>query len=320
MLKKILISIPVLLVAVALSIYFFFPATLFTFASKAERDSANLTQKEITVVDHKIVYLEGGTGETILLLHGFGGNKDNWTRFSKGLTDSYHVIALDLPGWGESSYFSEQRYSNTEQVGRLKKITTALGIDKYHLAGNSMGGAIAGKMAYRFPAEVLSLGLSANAGISGPIKSENLIANEAGKNLLLVNNVKDFDRVLSFIFVTVPEIPRPVKAFLAERSVKRRPINQKIFSDRSANPAALEPMLSQLTIPVMVMWGVEDRVIDVSTVDKMKPLLQNATYFIMENTGHVPMIEKPIKTVDMYRSFLKNIENEKKNSEAENLY
>ena len=66
-------------------------------------------------------------------------------------------------------------------------------------------------------------------------------------------------------------------------------------------------MLPKLTIPVMVMWGIEDRVIDVSTVDKMKPLLQNASYFVMENTGHVPMIEKPVETAEMYRSFLKDI-------------
>jgi len=309
MFKKILISILALLVAVPLTIFFFFPSILFTFSIKAEKNAAKLTQKEITVVNHKIVYLEGGKGETILLLHGFTGSKDSWIRFSKGLTDNYHVIALDLPGWGESNYFSEQNYSVSNQVDRLKKITTSLGIDKYHLAGYSMGGAIAGELAYRFPSDILSLGLFANAGISSPNKSEYLIANEAGNNLLLVNSVEDFDRVLSLVFFTVPEIPRPVKAFLAERAVKRRSLNQKIFSDRSANPAKLEPMLPKLNMPVMVMWGAEDRVIDVSTVDVMKPLLQNATYFIMENTGHVPMIEKPADTATMYRSFLKSIGN-----------
>jgi abhydrolase domain-containing protein 6 len=68
-------------------IYFLFPETVFNLALKAGRHSAGLAKKEIHVDDHKIVYLEGGKGQTILLLHGFAANKDNWIRFAKYLTN-----------------------------------------------------------------------------------------------------------------------------------------------------------------------------------------------------------------------------------------
>ncbi|PCI62874.1 MAG: alpha/beta hydrolase [Kordiimonadales bacterium] len=304
MLKKILIGIPVLVIVGLFALYFLFPSTVFALARDAERGAAGLVQKEITVGDHNIVYLEGGTGETLLLLHGFGGDKDNWTRFSKSLTGSYHVVALDMPGWGESTYLPTETYGVTKQVARLKAITTALGIKKYHVAGNSMGGWIAGALAATYPDDVLSLGLIDNAGITTPKKSELQILFESGTNPLLVNSIEDFDRLLAFIFVTVPDIPGPVKGYLAETSALRRPLNEKLSADLFADPVALEPLLPALTMPTMVMWGTEDRLIDVSAVGVMRPLLQNATYYVLENTGHSPMIEKPEETAAQYLEFL----------------
>jgi hypothetical protein len=72
-----------LIALLIVGIYFLFPEMLFKLAVKAERHAAGLVKKEIQVDDHKIVYLEGGKGQTVLLLHGFGANKDNWTRFAK---------------------------------------------------------------------------------------------------------------------------------------------------------------------------------------------------------------------------------------------
>ena len=81
-----------LFVLLIVGIYFLFPETMFKLAVKAERHSAGLIKKEIQVDDHKIVYLEGGKGQTILLLHGFGADKDNWTRFAKYFTGDYHLV------------------------------------------------------------------------------------------------------------------------------------------------------------------------------------------------------------------------------------
>jgi abhydrolase domain-containing protein 6 len=83
--------------------YFVFPETLLNLVVTAERHSVGLVRKEIQVDDHKSVYLEGGEGQTVLLLHGFGVNKDTWIRFAKYLADDYHIVIPDIPCFGESS-------------------------------------------------------------------------------------------------------------------------------------------------------------------------------------------------------------------------
>ena len=67
-----------------------------------ERKAGDLEQKSVEVNGMNIQYLEGGSEEPLVLIHGFGANKDNWTRIGKFLTPHFHVIAPYLPGFGES--------------------------------------------------------------------------------------------------------------------------------------------------------------------------------------------------------------------------
>ncbi|MBL4639786.1 MAG: alpha/beta fold hydrolase [Kordiimonadaceae bacterium] len=304
--KKILIAVPILLVAAMAYVFFFMPLVMITYARDAERGAAGLVEKSIQVGTHNISYLEGGEGETLLLLHGFAADKDNWVRFSKYLK-SYRIIALDLPGWGESDYVEGETYGVANQVARLQEITKALGLKKYHVAGNSMGGWIAGALAHAAPEQVLSLGLFDAAGVTTPKKSEFLLALEKGENLLLTNSPEDFDRILDFVFVTPPEIPGSVKAYLAEKGTLRRSLNEKIGQELGTNLVALEPLLPDLQMPAFIIWGDTDRIIDISAIDVMKPLLKDPTVIVLEATGHAPMIEKPELSANHYAAFLHTI-------------
>jgi abhydrolase domain-containing protein 6 len=96
--RKILIAILVVIVAVVAS-YYAFPEKVAGYIINAARSKAGLTKKEIKIDDHTIVYLEGGKGPTILLLHGYTANKDNWTSFAAYLTKDYHVVIPDIPGY-----------------------------------------------------------------------------------------------------------------------------------------------------------------------------------------------------------------------------
>ncbi len=100
-LKGIIVAL-VIALGVPVIIYFFFPGTIYNFSRSIDRVKAGLVEKSIRVGDHRIMYLEGGRGETVLLIHGFGADKDNWTRFAGYLTPSYHVIIPDLPGSGKA--------------------------------------------------------------------------------------------------------------------------------------------------------------------------------------------------------------------------
>src|ERR1043165_1800113 len=67
------------------------------------RGQAGFDKHETTAGRERVVYLEGGKGEPVVLLHGLGGNKDAWDGFGKIITPSNHVFALDLPGFGDSA-------------------------------------------------------------------------------------------------------------------------------------------------------------------------------------------------------------------------
>jgi len=148
--KKILIALLILIMA-AVACYYVFPEKVSGYIIDLSRSKAGLIKKEIKIDDHNIVYLEGGKGPTILLLHGYTGDKDNWTRFAVYLTKDYHVVIPDIPGYGESSQFMDKLYDLNSQMSHLHKFTQETNLKKFHIAGNSMGGFFAGTYAVRYP-------------------------------------------------------------------------------------------------------------------------------------------------------------------------
>ena len=145
--KKILLSILVIIIAGFIAVYFFMPGTLFGIAQKNERKKAGLVQKSVVVNGMNIQYLEGGSGDPLVLIHGFSANKDNWTRIAKFLTPHFNVIAPDLPGFGESDKDPGGKYTIKDQAVFLKQFINEIGIKSFHIGGNSMGGNIAGQYA-----------------------------------------------------------------------------------------------------------------------------------------------------------------------------
>ncbi len=179
--KRTVLLVVFALLLVPVVIYVAAPEMLVGLLIDLERSSAGLSRHSIEVGDHTVVCLEGGEGENVLLVHGFGVNKDSWNRLAKQLTLSYHVAVVDLPGFGESSKREDASYTIAAQVERLDRIADALSLQTFHLAGNSMGGSISGEYAARFPDKVLSLGLFNTAGIlECPERSEMEILLEKG--------------------------------------------------------------------------------------------------------------------------------------------
>ena len=315
--KKILavsLGIIALFVLVLVGIYFILPETLFNLAVKAGRHSAGLAKKEIQVDDHKIVYLEGGKGQTILLLHGFAANKDNWIRFAKYLTNDYHVVIPDIPGFGESSQIQNENYAAENQVKRIDRFMEALKVEKFHLVGNSMGGMLAALYGAKYPQKVLTLALLAPGGVGSPNPSEVTILIKNGKNPLLTGSTEDYDKLLKLCFVKPPLIPSQFKKVLAADAVAHRDFNKKIFDDTygnltkeelSARENFLKPYLPQIQAPVLVIWGDSDKILDVGGVSVLEKNLKNYQTVIMKDTGHVPMLEKPQETASYYVSYLK---------------
>jgi pimeloyl-ACP methyl ester carboxylesterase len=223
--KKVVVLIAAV-VALAFIAYFALPGLLVKWATESERKAAGLQQKKVRVGDHEIVYLEGGHGETILKVHGFAANKDNWTRFAKFISPGHHVVALDLPGFGESTCLESESYSISEQAKRLNQFADAVDLQKFHIVGNSMGGYIAARYAVTFPERVLTLGLFDSAGVRSPVQSEMARRMSRGEpNPLVTGSVAEFDQLIQFVFSTPPDIPRFVKKLLVEEAKRHKSSN-----------------------------------------------------------------------------------------------
>lgn len=301
--KKILAGLATL-VSAFLIIYFFFPGALFGVLAKLERSRAGLSVKKITAGSWQTPYTEGGAGEHVILLHGFGGDKDNFTRFARFLTPSYHVISPDLPGFGENERRPGERYTIAEQAKRVLEFAAALKLEKFHLVGNSMGGHLAGIMAADAPDKVLSLTLIDNAGIQAPRESERDRLLKEGKNALVVDTEEDFDRLMDFIFYKKPFIPRPIRKYFAERALASREFNLKIFKDLGADKFYLEKRFADIKAPTLVIWGDHDRVLEISSIEVMKKIKPGIEIKIMKDCGHSPQIERPEESAKLTTDFI----------------
>jgi pimeloyl-ACP methyl ester carboxylesterase len=267
------------------------------------RGLAGLNEKSTQVDKYIIVYLEGGRGESVLLLHGFGADKDTWNLFSPYLTKKYHVIAPDLPGFGGSSKIWSDQYDIAAQVRRLHEFVKKIGLKKFHLAGNSMGGLIAGLYAAMYPDEILTLGLFDPAGVIDREPSQLSLELEKGNNLLIVESISDYDKLLDFTFVKPPFIPDPLKSYFAEMAVQSKDFNKKIFIE--ATPGnQLETVMREILAKTLILWGDTDRVLSVSSAQVLRKGIENSKVIIMKDCGHLPMIERPEETAQYYLEFI----------------
>lgn len=306
-----LLVVVLLLLAAFGGLYFFFPAEVANFAIDAERGRAQLQRKELQIPGFRVVYLEGGQGEPLLLLHGIGADKDNWTRAARYLTPRYHVIAPDLPGFGESDKPDSASYHIADQVERVAAIAAALGLDHFDLGGNSMGGWIALAYAAAHREQVRSLWLLDPAGIKGGQPSEMFRRLKAGQRPpLFANSFEQFRDVLRFVFVRPPYVPGAVQRVIAKHQIENYTLNLRIFDEIRADleSTPLEQTLAGgLETPALIVWGERDRVLDVSSADILHKLLTHSQLIKLPDVGHLPMLETPKRAAQDYLRFRDSI-------------
>lgn len=278
-------------------LYYVFPARLVALVIGIVRKWGRLSEKSVVVAGNLWPYLEGGPsdGEVVVMVHGFGGDKDNWPLYARHFTKRYRVIAPDLPGFGDNVRDPDWNYGGVEQTERLHAFLTELGLDNVHLAGNSMGGFIALTYALTHPARLKSLTLIDNAGVSSTNKSELELAIDQGKNPLVATSLDDYDRLLDFIMHKRIPSPKFMMRALLEVQIRNHDLLDGIFwaiIDEALNNSLTE-RLGELSMPTLVIWGRHDRLIDVSCAGVMAAAIPDNTVVILEDAGHVPMIESP---------------------------
>jgi len=266
-------------------------ANLATLLIGLERFTSGLKRHVVQVGDHRIVYSEGGNGEPLVLLHGFGASADSWNRFAKPLTKRYRVIAPDQAGWGASTRLETASYAYPAQIERLHQFLSALGLKRVHLVGHSMGGFIASAYAARYPDEVITLGLIAPHGMVEPEPSELFRDVSKGDNWLVATTRQEFDRLLNNVFARRPYAPKAVLNYLADHTIRNSAKSAKIFAEMQTNDPPLADRLPNITAPSLIIWGDQDRVLHVSSADLFRQGIKSSEVMIIPGSGHMPLVE-----------------------------
>lgn len=284
------------------------PAETAAYLVDLKRKIGGLEVKRLTLDNGMTyVYMEAGTenAETLLLLHGFGADKDNFTEVAPYLKD-FHLIIPDHIGFGESSNPSDVEYTPVAQALRLHELMLKLNIDSMHIGGSSMGGQIAMTYASLYPGEVKSLWLLDPGGLwSGPESEMMEIIEKTGSNPLTATTPDEYRQVFSLVMSKPPFVPGFILDEKAKVRISNFALEQKIFKDIKSDNT--EERIVGLTTPTLLVWGAEDRVLHPGSVAVVEDLMPNVTSIIMPGIGHLPMLEAPKQTATDLKAFLGGI-------------
>lgn len=241
----------------------------------------------------------------LVLVHGFTGSKENWLPLMRELSRTHRVIAVDLPGWGESDRLAGADYGPVAQAARLAAFIKALPQAPELVVGHSMGGQIVGLLAARHPETAPRIVLMSSAGVR---YEENAFANAvlAGDNPFQVTNRAELKRYLGIVFADPPFVPWPASEALVRRRRADADFEQRVLDGigRGPDAFALEAELGNISAPTLLLWCREDKVIDISAAEVFARGLPDSRSVILSGCGHMPMMAQPRNVAEALRDFM----------------
>lgn len=269
-----------------------------------------MEQKSMQLAGQEVWYAEGGTAgdaPSVVLVHGFAGDKENWDAVAQHLLkQGLHVVAPDLPGFGQSDKNPELPYDITHQAKRLRALVHRLGIQRAHWVGHSMGGAIVSAIAYGVPAEVATLTLVEPFGVRVPAESELDTLLARGLNPLVIAAPTAYDNLLGFLYHHPPEMSQALKTYRAEEAAKHRVFHLKVWQQVRGGDQAflLDALLPEIQLRTLALQGHQSRVVHPSTPQAIESMMANAQGRSIDDCGHMVMVEKPEEMATHLLDFL----------------
>ncbi|MDO3644764.1 alpha/beta fold hydrolase [Mucilaginibacter sp. L3T2-6] len=246
-----------------------------------------------------INYNETGAGKPVVLLHGWGSNLQAFTRIQENLESSFHVISVDLPGFGKSQEPNEV-WGVYEYTEFIEEFLSVKNISNPILAGHSYGGRISIVYSSRNPVHKLILLDSAGIKPTRPLSY--------------------YIRVYTYKFV------RAVLPYLVGRAKANEIIENYRKQAGSSDYKSASPVMRQVLVksvnedlkvempkikaPTLLVWGENDTATPVSDAKTMEKLIPNAGLVVLRNAGHFAFVEKLGEFLIILNNFL---EPDKKN-------
>ena len=269
--------------------------------------------KQVDVDGTRINYVDVGSGELepVVLVHGLGGQWQNWLENIPRLAQERRVVALDLPGHGLTPPPSDD--ISISGYGRcVDAFCEALGLDRVSMVGNSMGGFISAEVAIQFPERVSRLVLVSAAGISTADMLQQPIFLLGRVAAAMATNTAARHRKLAARPITrhsslalVARHPRLLKPDLAYEGFFKG-AGKGGFDEalRACLDYDFRDRLPDVKVPTLIVWGEKDSILPVRDANEFERLISDSRKMVMKDTGHIPMAERPQAFNDVLVKFL----------------
>ncbi len=251
----------------------------------------------------RVRYADRGFGDSVvLLLHGFGGDLDNWMFNLDSLAEKHRLLALDLPGHGQSVKTNVDP-SLSGMATFVRKFLDVLSVSSLHVVGHSMGGAIAMQLASDSPKTVKSLGLICSAGLGPDINSDYL------RGFVEAQSQQELKLVLQQLFVDESLVNlQLVNDLLNYKRMDGVEATLKALSETlisAGEQTFLTDNIVASGIPVLVIWGKQDRIIPVSHAQNYSVAGGSCVEVeIFDSAGHMVQMEKAYEVNRSLLNFL----------------
>lgn len=259
----------------------------------------------------EIRYRDEGQGPAVVLIHGVCSSLETWDAWAEGLKERYRVIRMDLPGFGLTGPAPDESfYGRESSVETLDALATHLGLPRFFLVGNSLGGFISWNYSLAHPDKVRKMILIDPVGF---IEKHPGLITFAGNPL-----VRPFARRMMPRFL----VDRGTRAVYGDKSKVTPELKDRYFdfAMREGNKRSYVDVFAQvkqwtrsgtltegipdIAVPTLVMWGTKDEWISYGNMGRWQQALPGARYLSYEGAGHVPMEEIPEATLEDALDFL----------------
>lgn len=281
----------------------------------------HLRLRHLALTGRRVSTLTLGTGTDVLLVHGLGSAKSSFLELAAMLADAGHrVHVIDLPGFGASSKPPLAPYTARWFADTVLEVMDALGVERAHLAGNSMGGRVVLEVALREPQRVRSVAALCPAVAfikRGWHPLVRILRPELG---ILPHRIRRdvVERRLWAMFADGDALD-PAVADLVVDEFQRVYMSagariafaasaRNIYLDRPFGRGGFYPRLSELQPPALFVWGTHDPLIPAAFERHVARWLPSAEQVVLEGCGHVPQVERARQTAGLVRRLMARAE------------
>ncbi len=252
---------------------------------------AGIKSRYVVVDGYRIHYYEGGPAATeasppVVLVHGLGGYAEQWAGIMMPLVEAHRrVYAMDLLGYGKSAKPRDAAYSILEEAGMVEGFLRAKGIRDYDLVGWSMGGWVATQVALNQhqSGRVRRLVLMDSAGLKYQL--------DWNPNLFVPDTPAKLKALDKLLFVKPPSLPGFVRRAVIRESLREGWVVQRSMDSMLTGLDLEDGRLGELKMPVLIVWGAEDRIIPLSVGERMHAEIPQSEMDVFAGCGHLGPVQ-----------------------------